>query len=75
MAAAQPSHHQPMPFLMAQTREAAISRILASSRTNDSKIMGQITTPGITRSKVMPVEDLPKKKTIFITQCDKRYLQ
>ena len=61
MAAAQHSH-QPVPFLMGQTREAAISRILASSRTNDSKIMDQLTTPGITRSKAMPVEDLPKKK-------------
>jgi hypothetical protein len=61
MAAAQ-QIHQPVPFLMAQTREAAISRIVASSRRNDSKIMDQLTTPGITRSKSMPVEDLPKKK-------------
>lgn len=53
---------QSVPFLMAPTRETAISHILASSRTNDSKIMGQLTTPGITRSNAMPVEDLPKKK-------------
>lgn len=61
MAAAQHSHHQ-VPYVMAQTRQVALSKILASSRTNDSKIMGQLTTPGTTRSNAMPVEGLPKKK-------------
>ena len=58
MVAAQ---HQ-VPYVMAQNRETAISRVLASLRTNDSKIMDQLTTPGVTRSKSMPVEVLPKKK-------------
>ena len=53
---------QSVPFLMAQTRQVALSKILASSRTNDSKAMSKLTTPGSTRSSAAPVEGLPKRK-------------